>query len=219
MGRRRRRLLSAVVNRAWDGVVRAGAIHSGDGPARRFAHFGEGASIVFPPAIHHGTDRIAIGAETLIGQHVTLSAGMPTLAPIGADPVLIIGSRCVVGRGSGIVAHDRVEVGDDVWTGHHVYITDQNHGYELVDQPIGTQMWANDPVRIGAESWLGHGAVVLPGTTLGRHVVVAAGSVVVGLTVPDRCVVAGTPARIVRRHLEGVGWVRTDPDGTPSERA
>ena len=45
------------------------------------------------------------------------------------DPVVSIGDRCLIGRGSGIVGHLRIEVGDDVWTGHNVYITDQNHGY------------------------------------------------------------------------------------------
>ena len=66
------------------------------------------------------------------------------------------------------------------------------------------------PVRIGSGSWLGHGVVVLPGVTIGEHVTVAAGSVVTK-DVPDRCVVAGSPARIVRRHHEGEGWVRPDP--------
>jgi len=47
-------------------------------------------------------------------------------------------------------------------------------------------------IVIGAGSWIGHGAIILPGTHLGRHVVVGAGSVVRG-RVPDHCVVAGAP--------------------------
>jgi len=49
---------------------------------------------------------------------------------------------------------------------------------------------------------------VLPGACIGRNVVVAAGSVVRG-TVPDRCVVAGVPARIVRQYVPGDGWLRS----------
>jgi acetyltransferase-like isoleucine patch superfamily enzyme len=60
------------------------------------------------------------------------------------------------------------------------------------------------PVRIGAGSWLGHGTVVLPGTTIGRHVVIGANSVVRG-DVPDFCIAAGNPAKVIR-HLGG-------PDG------
>jgi acetyltransferase-like isoleucine patch superfamily enzyme len=120
--------------------------------------------------------------------------------------VITIGDRCMLGKGIGIVGHERIELGDDIWTGHYVYITDQNHGYEDIDLPIGVQMWKNEPVAIGSGSWLGHGAIVLPGSRLGRHVVVAAGAVVAGLEVPDNCVVAGVPARIVRRYVAGVGW-------------
>jgi len=61
-------------------------------------------------------------------------------------------------------------------------------------------------VRIGSGSWLGANAVILPGAQIGEHVVVAAGAVVRG-EVPDRCVVAGVPARVVRRWVEGRGWL------------
>ncbi len=56
-----------------------------------------------------------------------------------------------------------VMIGDDVWTGPYVYITDQNHGYEDLATPIGRQFPVNRPVRVGSGSWLGAGAIVLPG--------------------------------------------------------
>ena len=83
-------------------------------------------------------------------------------------------------------------------------LTDQNHGYDDPDLPIGSQFPVNRPVSIGAGSWLGAGAIILPGASIGRNVVVAAGSVVRGV-VPDRCVVAGVPAKIVREHTKA-GW-------------
>jgi acetyltransferase-like isoleucine patch superfamily enzyme len=54
------------------------------------------------------------------------------------------------------------------------------------------------PVSIGDGSWLGHGTVVLPGVTIGRHVVVGANSVVTS-DLPDNCVAAGVPARVIRQ--------------------
>ena len=99
----------------------------------------------------------------MIGPHVTLSAGMVPGQRCVTDPVVRIGDRCLIGRGSGIVGHLSIEIGDDVWTGHHVYITDQNHGYEDLDLPISRQSMPERPVRIGDGSWLGHGTVVLPG--------------------------------------------------------
>ena len=118
------------------------------------------------------------------------------------EPVLRIGDRCVIGRGSHIVAHHSIVIGDDVYTGPYVYITDQNHSYADPNLPIGRQWPVNDAVSIGAGSWLGAGAIILPGARIGRNVVVAAGSVVRG-EVPDRCVVAGVPARIVREFQAG----------------
>ena len=112
------------------------------------------------------------------------------------DPVVKIGDRCLIGRGSGIVGHLEIVIGDDVWTGHQIYITDQNHGYDDPNLPISQQYQPELPVRIGDGSWLGHGTVVLPGADIGRNVVVGANSVVKG-KLPDNCVAVGAPARVV----------------------
>jgi len=167
--------------------------------------------IAFPPTVVYGEQRIEIGERTTIGPLATLSAGMPSQMHDPGDPVISIGDRCMLGKGIGIVGHERIEIGDDIWTGHYIYVTDQNHGYEDLSLPIGTQMWKNDPVLIGDRCWLGHGAVILPGTRLGRHVVVAAGAVVAGIHVPDYSVVAGVPARVVRRYEPGEGWTAAAP--------
>ena len=113
----------------------------------------------------------------------------------------------MIGRGSHIVAHHSIEIGDDVFTGPYVYITDQNHGYADPDTPIGAQWPVNSAVSIGSGTWLGTGAIILPGAIIGQNVVVAAGAVVRG-KVADRCVVAGVPARVVREHVPGTGWPR-----------
>ena len=147
------------------------------------------------------------GAKGLLpaSAFVTLSAGLMPGHDLGPEPVLRIGDRCVIGRGSHIVAHSSVDIGDDVFTGPYVYITDQNHGYADPDRPIGRQLPVNQAVSVGAGSWLGAGAIVLPGARIGRNVVVAAGSVVRG-EVPDRSVVAGVPARVVRSYAATDGW-------------
>jgi acetyltransferase-like isoleucine patch superfamily enzyme len=197
------RVTGDVIHAAWSGVSRFGAIGPRHRRARKFAYFGEGAMIGFPPTVIFGEGRIAIGAGTAIGPLASMSAGMPSQADLRGDPVITIGERCTLGKGIGIVGHERIEIGDDIWTGHYVYVTDQNHGYEDLDLPIGTQMWHNEPVSIGSGSWLGHGAIVLPGSRIGKHVVIAAGAVVAGIEVPDNSVVAGVPARIIRRYVDG----------------
>jgi len=206
------RLAGEVVQAAWAGMTKVGAVGPRHRRARRFARFGAGSMIAFPPAVIFGEGRIAIGEGSTIGPMASVSAGMPIHADVRGDPIITIGDRCVLGKGIGIVAHERVEIGDDIWTGHYVYITDQNHGYEDLATPIGTQMWRNEPVSIGSGSWLGHGSVVLPGSRIGEHVVIAAGAIVAGIEVPDFSVVAGVPARVVRRYVEGEGWIPVPRD-------
>ena len=106
-----------------------------------------------------------------------------------------------------------IDIGDDVAIGPNVYITDHNHRYDDITAPIAGQWLAQDSVRIGAGSWLGTGVIVLPGSDIGVHVAVAAGSVVRG-RLPDRSVAAGAPARVVRQYSADEGWVpplRTRP--------
>lgn len=210
------RVAGDVLHWAWGHVERLATVGHTSRQAGRFAAFGPGTTINFPSTVLHGEARIEIGERCIIGPYATLSAGMPVPLDDGRDPIVTIGDRCWLGKGIGIVAHERVEIGDDTCAGHFVYITDQNHGYENVDEPIATQLWKNAPVSIGRDCWLGHGSVILPGTTIGDHVVVAAGSVVTG-TIPDFAVVAGAPARIVRRYFPELGWVPTDRDGNPRE--
>jgi carbonic anhydrase/acetyltransferase-like protein (isoleucine patch superfamily) len=200
-----------LVHWAWQAAQRDGMVTADTPAGRRFAAFGPGSLAAFPPGTIFGERWIEIGADTLIGALVSMSAGMVPGQDLGPVPVLRIGDRCVIGRGSHIVAHQSLSIGDDVFTGPYVYITDQNHGYADPDLPIGRQMPRNAAVQIGSGSWLGAGAVVLPGSRIGRNVVVAAGSVVRG-PVPDHCVVAGVPARVVRHYTPGDGWIPPLPD-------
>jgi acetyltransferase-like isoleucine patch superfamily enzyme len=212
LGRRRRAVVAGLIQGAWRRMQDAGTITAESAAGRRFAAFGPGSLMAFPTGSVYGERWIEIGDKTMIAELVTMCAGMAPGHDLGPDPVLRVGNGCVIGRGSHIVAHQSIDVGDDVFTGPYVYITDQNHKYEDIDLPIGRQWPVNSAVSIGAGSWLGTGVVVLPGANIGRNVVVAAGSVVRG-TVPDNCVVAGVPARVVRRHVPGVGWER--PGGSP----
>jgi serine acetyltransferase len=192
-----KRLASEGVHRGWEQLVELGAIGPSTNRGRRFGRFGEGSVICFPPAAILNERFIHIGARTAIGSHVTLSAGMVAGQECVTDPVVRIGDRCLIGRGSGIVGHLAIEIDDDVWTGHHVYVTDQNHDYADPTRPISVQVMPERPVRIGAGSWLGHGTVVLPGTTIGRHVVIGANSVVRG-EIPDFTIATGNPAQVIR---------------------
>jgi carbonic anhydrase/acetyltransferase-like protein (isoleucine patch superfamily) len=205
---RARDLAAAATHRLWRGMVWAGAVGPQDRLARRYHAFGDGTLIAFPPGDIFGQEHIALGPGSLIGAQVSMSVGMAPgqpLPPGAVSPVLRIGARCSIGRGSHLVAHRSVVIGDDVMTGPSCYVTDQNHVYSDPGTPVGQQWPAEDPVEIGPGSWLGAGAVILPGTRLGRNTVVGAGAVVRG-EFPDHAVLAGVPAKLIRRYDPATGW-------------
>lgn len=165
---------------------------------RRFGRFGEGSIVCFPWVAVFNEHYIHIGSHTMIGPHIALSAGMVPGQRCVTDPVVSIGDRCLIGRGSSIVGHYEIEIGDDVWTGPQVYITDQNHGYENTALPISRQVQPERAVRVGSGAWLGAGSVLLPGAEVGRNVVIGANSVVTG-TIPDYSIAVGAPARVIKQ--------------------
>ena len=195
------------VRRGWALACRVGSIGPNDRSGKQFGRFGAGSIICFPHNTIFNERYIQIGDGTMIGPQVTLSAGMVPGQACLSDPVVRIGDRCLIGKGSGIVGHFGIDIGNDVWTGHHVYITDQNHGYEDVTRPISQQSQPERAVTIGDGSWLGFGTVVLPGANIGKHVTIGANSVVTG-DIPDYSVAVGSPAKVIRRYIDGEGWVR-----------
>lgn len=201
-----RRLLNRSVHAAWGALERLGDVGPNDAMAQRFGSFGDGACLAFPLSVVFGERSIHVGDGTLIGKYATMSVGYGPTQERLPERGLVIGARTVIGARACITAHESIEIGDDVWFGQDVFISDASHGYQDPDAPVGSQFGAHQAVRIGSGSWIGHGAIILPGTSIGRNVVVAAGSVVRG-TVEDHAIVGGVPARPIRRLEPGVGWV------------
>jgi acetyltransferase-like isoleucine patch superfamily enzyme len=212
--RRTTRLANRAVHAALRWADQAGEVVPGTALADRFGSFGAGSCIDFPPATLLNVGSIHLGRDVLVGRQATLAAGYGVGDPGLPDRALVIGDGCVLGARTTITAHQYVELGASVFTGQSVFITDASHGYQDPETPIGKQFGRHQPVVVGAGSWIGHGAVLLPGTRIGRQVVVAAGAVVRG-EVEDHAVVAGTPARVVRRLEPGVGWVGAGGDVRP----
>lgn len=198
-----------LIARAWQSLTAGAAIGPQTRRGKSFGAFGERSVICFPPTTIFNERYIHIGSFTMIGEHVALSAGMTEGQQCLTDPVVKIGDRCLIGRNSGIVGHLSIVIGDDVWTGHNVYITDQNHGYEDVSIPISQQTQPERSVSIGDGSWLGFGVVVLPGSRIGKHVAIGANSVVNG-SIPDYSVAVGAPAKVIKRYTPDSGWKPAD---------
>ncbi len=110
---------------------------------------------------------------------------------------VIIGERTLIGISSVIIGP--VTLGNDILIAQNVVISGQNHGYEDANLPISKQKDIVKHIKIEDEVWLGANVVVVAGVTIGKHAVVAAGSVVTK-DVPAFSIVAGNPARIIRQY-------------------
>ena len=107
-----------------------------------------------------------------------------------------------------------VTIGSGTLCGPEVAIYAATHPVEVEPRKSGVE--SSLPVVIGENCWIGGKVVILPGVTIGDGVTVAAGSVV-NRNVPANCVVAGVPARVVKR-LEGfVEPATTNGDLTKQE--
>lgn len=106
-----------------------------------------------------------------------------------------LGQRVFVGAGSEFDIADALTIGNGVLIAPGCFITDHSHR-RSASAPIETQGCESGPVCIEDDVWLGTRVVVLPGVTIGRGAVVAAGAVVTK-SVESMAVVGGVPARRV----------------------
>ena len=95
-----------------------------------------------------------------------------------------------------------VTIGDHCLIGPHAGIYTAAHPLHGMERRRGLEY--GRPVTIGHDVWIGGHAVINPGVVIGSDVVVASGAVVTR-NVPDRCVVGGNPAKIIRRLDEAYG--------------
>ena len=115
------------------------------------------------------------------------------------------GARLFVNFGCIVLDCAAVTIGDDVQIATAVQIITATHPLDAVERMSGWELAR--PVRIGHRAWIGAGAILLPGVTVGDDAVVGAGAIVTR-DVPAGVVVAGNPAREIRR-------LNLLPAGTP----
>ena len=92
-----------------------------------------------------------------------------------------------------------VEIGNNIILAQHVVISGLNHGYEDILTPIRFQPCTTGKVIIEDDCWIGANAVITAGIKIGKHSIVAAGSVVTK-DIPSYSIVAGNPAKIIKQY-------------------
>lgn len=94
-----------------------------------------------------------------------------------------------------------VSIGNHVNLAQGVVVSGLNHNFQDITKRIDEQGVSTSPITICDDVWIGANSVITAGVTIGRHSVVAAGSVVTK-DVPEYTVVAGSPARVIKKLIE-----------------
>jgi acetyltransferase-like isoleucine patch superfamily enzyme len=131
------------------------------------------------------------------------------------QPMLEIGDGVSFSHGVRIFCVERVVIQRNVLMGSNIYISDGSHGsYRGADQsepaeaPAHRCLTATGPVLIAENVWIGDNAVVLGPVNIGQGTVIGANSVVRG-DVPPNCIMAGSPAKLVKQFdATSRQWVR-----------
>ncbi|PQB05087.1 acyltransferase [Aureitalea marina] len=143
-------------------------------------------------------NKFKLGSESTIEDFTAINNGVGDV---------IIGDRTRIGLSNTVIGP--ALIGNDVRLAQNVVLSGLNHNYEETDSPIHAQGVSTAPIVIEDESWIGANAVIVPGVTIGKHSIVAAGSVVTK-NVPPYSVVAGNPARVIKQYdKQSQTWIKT----------
>ena len=164
---------------------------------------GENSMICCPCDLQgDGQKNISIGKSTTINRHTILGCWTKYGEQQFPNASITIGNNCSIGEYSHITACNKITIGDGLLTGRYVLISDNSHGglstEESSTPPINRELKSKGEVVIGNNVWLGDKVAVLSGVHIGNNVIVAANAVVTK-DIPDNCVVAGVPGRIIKQ--------------------
>ncbi len=133
---------------------------------------------------------IHIGNDVFLGRNSILSC---------KDGDIQLADSVNIGFNSYIFSGSTVKVGRDSLFAAYCYVIGGGHDFEDPEAPVQEQVAVSHGVEIGSNVWLGAGVKVLDGVSIGANTVVGAGAVV-NADLPDRCIAAGLPAKVLRER-------------------
>ncbi|MFG6497121.1 sugar O-acetyltransferase [Fictibacillus sp. UD] len=118
-----------------------------------------------------------------------------------------IGRNTFINYNCVFLDNNKITIGENVLIAPNVQIYTASHPIK-VSERINTNPQQNEapyrtytkPVKIGNNVWIGGNSVILPGVSIGNHTVIGAGSVVTK-SIPDNCVAAGNPCKVIKRDI------------------
>ncbi|MCB2357872.1 DapH/DapD/GlmU-related protein [Clostridium estertheticum] len=170
--------------------------------------FYKGARLIRRPFYCRGKSRLRFGEGFTTGYHCRFDL-------LGEEndnsKKLIIGKNCKIGDNVHIVANEKVIIGDNCLMASKIFISDTSHGEysnatndSSPDVPPDERILYMKQVSIGDNVWIGENVCILLGVNIGKGCIIAANSVV-NRDVPNNCIAAGLPAKIVKRYNHQTG--------------
>ena len=137
----------------------------------------------------------SVGENSVVEDYAVVNNGM--------GPVHI-GKNSFIGLFDVVIGP--VSIGNSVIIAQNVVLSGLNHGYEGIHVPIKDQPCTTAEIIVEDECWIGANAVITAGVRIGKHSIVAGGSVVTK-DVPAYSVVGGNPAKVLKRYnFETSAW-------------
>ena len=133
-------------------------------------------------------NRFEVGENSLIEDFSTIN---------NAVGDVFIGNNTLVGLSNVIIGP--VTLGDNILLAQNVVLSGLNHAFDDVTKPITQQNHTTKLIKINDGAWIGANVVIVPGVTIGKNAVVAAGSIVTK-DVPPFTVVGGNPAKTLKQY-------------------
>jgi acetyltransferase-like isoleucine patch superfamily enzyme len=110
---------------------------------------------------------------------------------------VFIGNKTRIGLSNTIIGP--VTIGNNVNIAQHVVMSGLNHGYEDISIAPRSQKCTISEIHIEDDCWIGANVVITAGVTIGKHCVIAAGSVVTK-NIPEFSIAAGNPAKVIKHY-------------------
>ena len=172
-----------------------------NGVRLRFAshiRLGRGVYIDNGVYLHACPNGIEIGEDTFVMHHAELHVYNFRNMPHSG---IKIGRNCLISEFNVLRGQGGITIGDNVYTAPLVQMLAVDHVYDDPTRPIIEQGITAKGIVVEDNAWIGAGAIILDGVRVGKGAVVGAGAVVTD-DVPPHTVVAGVPAKVVKR-IEG----------------
>lgn len=113
---------------------------------------------------------------------------------------IIIGHKCRLNQSTYLNARSGITIGDDVTISYGAKIISTGYDLKHWINTGNKKHFEDKPIFIGNHCWIGTDSIILPGVNIvGEYVVIAAGSVVTKDVVESRVVLAGSPAKIIKK--------------------